>query len=152
MQVMRNFLITAGFFGIYFSVFQFLTLLWRKYFIYDRVISGFTDKFFSFITWDLPFWIFCIIAGYCIPYVIESTRKYTWAFILGGMFTLHSLLFTSVHYAQAPQLFDIATHLMWVGASLVLCPVGVFLHYKHKKRRPEQPCVGDGEEHAAPNT
>ena len=143
MQIIRNFLITAGFYGIYYAFFQFFTSLWRKYFIYDRVISGFTDKLFSFIAWDLPFWLFCIIAGYCIPYVIESTRKYTWAIILGGMFTLHSLLFTSVHYAQAPQLFDLARRFIYVGASLVLCPVGVFLHFKHKSSGPEQAAVTD---------
>jgi hypothetical protein len=148
----RNFLIAAGFYGIYYAIIQFIALLWRKVVVYDRIFSGSLEQFLSWVAWELPFWLFCIIAGYFIPHIIESKRKYTWAIVVGGLFTLHSILFTSVYYAQTPQIFDLTTRFTNMAASLILCPLGVYLHYKHKKTKPEQTCVGDGEDRAALNT
>ena len=132
LQILRNFLIVAGFYGIYYGVVQFIALFWRKAVVYDRLFSGQIGQFASWISWEFPFWLFYIIAGYCIPYVIESRRKYIWALVSGGIFTLHNILFTSVYYAQTPQLFDLTTRFINMAASLILFPLGVYIHVKLK--------------------
>ncbi len=136
-KTLRNFLIVSGFYGIYHAAFSFVALFWRKAVVYDRVFSGQIGHVMMWISFQFPFWLFCIIAGYCIPYVIESTRKYTWAIVLGGIFTIYNLLFTGVHYAEAPQLFDLTTGFINIIASLILCPLGVYLHCKLKPDKPE---------------
>jgi len=137
-QILRNLLIAAGFYGIYYAVIQFIALFWRTAVVYDREFSGQIGKLMMWISTEIPFWLFCIVAGFCIPYVIESKRKYIWAIVCGCVFTVHSILFTNVYYSQTPELFDLTTRFVNMVASLILFPAGVYIHLKLNAGRPEQ--------------
>ena len=144
-KTLRNIFIVAGFYGIYFAVFQFLALIWRRIFVFDRTFSNFLGHIQMWSLTEFPFWVFCILSGYCIPYLIESDYKIRWALALGSMFLIHALLFTYVHYAEGPDLFDYSTRLLSISLPLVLCPLGVILHNKRRKEKTEQPFPPDRE-------
>ncbi|CAB1080962.1 hypothetical protein D1AOALGA4SA_8629 [Olavius algarvensis Delta 1 endosymbiont] len=96
------------------------------------------------LLYEFPFWIYCVVSGFCIPFVIESRRIYYWTCVLGGIFVLNSILFTSVHYAEEPTLFDNSTRFLNIIFPLVLCPAGAFLRDRWSNRKPEQPRGADG--------
>jgi hypothetical protein len=142
-QIIRNFLIAAGFYGIYYAAFQFVALIWRKAIVYDRPFPGQFGQLLIWSAWEFPYWLFCIISGFFIPYVIELRRNYLWAIIAGTVFTLHNILFTSVYYAQTPGIIDLTTRFINMISPLVLFPFGVFLLRKYKRNAPEQLCPRD---------
>lgn len=128
----------AGFYGIYFGVVQFFALIWRRAFVYDRWFSGTSGELLMWFLSYFPFWLFCIVSGFVIPYVIESQRRYAWAIVLGSLFLLNSLLFTSVHYAEGFRILDIVKYCINIFSPIVLCALGTFLHYKYINGKPEQ--------------
>ena len=136
-KTIRNFFIIAGFYGIYFAFFQFLALAWRRAFVFDRIFSNLLGQIQMWSLTELPFWIFCILSGYFIPYLIDSEHKIRWAFILGCMFLIHTLLYTYVHYAEGPTLFDYSSRLLSISIPIVLCPLGVILNKRLKKQKTE---------------
>jgi hypothetical protein len=136
-KLLRNFLIVAGFYGIYYAVFQFISLLWRNIFVLDHIFSGVSGEFFMWILWDFPTWLFCVLSGYFIPFVIDSKRKISWALALGGIFALNDLLFMGIHHATAPPIFYTSTRYLSIIMPLVLCPAGSLLQERMKNREPE---------------
>ena len=127
-NIVRNFLITGGFYGIYYAAFQFLAVLWRRFFVQDRVFSGYIGRFSVWFLWEIPLWIFCLVSGYFLPFVIESEHKYTWSIILGCIFVLNSILFNHIYDVKAQNLFDFATRLINIISPIAFCAVGTFLN------------------------
>lgn len=142
-KIIRNFLITAGFYGIYYAVIQFVALIWRRSIVQDRVFSGDFGQFLMWFAWEIPFWLYCLAAGYFLTFVVESERKYTWAIVLGSIFVINNILFTSVYYAEAPDFFDITTRCINIVSGLLFCTLGAFFHQKYKRPKPEQGLAAD---------
>ena len=92
---------------------------------------------------SFPLWLYCIISGFLIPFVIESRRKYAWSIVLGSLFVLNCLLFTSVHYAEVPRVFDITKRCINIISPIMLCPFGAYLYNKYKIGKPGQAAVAD---------
>ena len=134
-KTFRNLLIVAGFYGIYYAVFQFIALLWRNAFVFDRTFSNLTGQIMSWTLYEIPFWIYLALSGFLIPLVVESKRIYIWAVVMGGIFVLNSLLFSSVHYATAPTFFDNTTRFLTIFLPLALCPLGSFLQKKWERSK-----------------
>ena len=143
LKIYRNFLIAAGFYGIYYAVFQFLAVLWRRFLVQDRVFSGSIGQFSMWFIWEIPLWLFCLVSGYLLPFVIESERKYAWSIVLGCIFVLNTILFTNIYYAKAPNMFDLTTRFINIASPLALCALGTFLQQKSSKQKPEQGLSAD---------
>ena len=138
LKIYRNFLIAAGFYGIYYAVFQFLAVLWRRFLVQERIFSGYIGQISMWLIWEIPIWLFCLVSGYLLPYVIESERKYAWSLVLGGIFVLNSILFTSTYYAKGPNMFDLTTRFINIVSPMVLCALGTHLQQKSSKQKPDQ--------------
>jgi len=131
----RNLLITGGFYGLYYAVIQFLTLLWRKAFVLERVFTGGGGQILSWFLWDFPFWLFCVVSGFVLPYVVESRAKFRWSVGLGVVFALNGILFTTVHWTRTPTLLESTlTRLSWL-LPVIFCLAGTLLQDQREKRK-----------------
>lgn len=133
-QLGRNILIVAGFYGIYFALIQLIALVWRQVFVLGKTFTGEPGQVLSWFLWEFPYWTSCLASGFLLPFVILSERRKLWAAILGCVFSAHILLFTAMHYVRQPTGLEITLdHLKWI-LPLPLCMAGTLIHQKVMKR------------------
>jgi len=145
LKTWRNLLIAFGFYGAYYAFFQFIVLIWRNIFVFDHTFSNLSGKFYMWLLYGIPVWIFLVISGFIVPILIESSRRYSWSFIVGSIFVISSILFSRAYYAEEPSIFENLARYSNIFFPLVFCPLGTLIFEKWKKQKSEH-CSPEGQQ------